>query len=197
MSSLFTFLLRRYPDLFSINPFRGSKFVKKVVKKLTEKEFPTDKEVVSLQRVMTGLPSLLLNLLIDNGLRLGGALNMVVNDNKTFSTFTKGKNYYSVLTDDTFKLLKSLQRKGLIKDYHKPFSGISSKTLRNNFTKQQQRLVDKRIISQVFTPHKFRSYYASKLYLATKDLYLIKKKLNHNSITSTEIYLQGLGVLVS
>ena len=41
------------------------------------------------------------------------------------------------------------------------------------------------------TAHKFRRSYATNLYQATGDIYLVKECMGHSSINTTQIYVQS------
>jgi integrase/recombinase XerD len=197
LSSLFSFLQRRYSDIISVNPCFGNRIVRQVKNKYTDRSFPSINDISILQNNLTSLNKLVLIILVEQGFRINGLYNLEIDINKkSFQTITKGKVLTGKLTEKSFNYLKSYFEDGLIKDIKKPFtSTLSEKTLIKHFKQEQTELFNQHKIEQVFTPHKFRSYFASRLYNQTKDIYLCKKMLGHSTITSTEIYLQGLNSL--
>jgi integrase/recombinase XerD len=197
LSSLFSFLQRRYSDIISVNPCKGNRIVKEVKNKYTDRSFPSITDISIMDNNLKGFSKLVLILLVEHGFRITGLYNLEIDiKNKTFQTITKGKVLTGKLTDKSFDCLKLSFDERLIKDIKKPFtSTLAESTLIKYFMKGQEKLFKENKINQVFTPHKFRSYFASRLYSQTKDIYLCKKVLGHTKITSTETYLQGLNAL--
>jgi integrase len=197
ISSLFSFLQRRYPDILSVNPCKGNRITRPEKNKYIDRSFPSSDDISILLNYLTGLNKLVLILLIEQGLRITGLYNIKIDvKNKSFQTLTKGKILTGKLTEKSLTYLLSSKENGLIKDVKNPFtSTLAEKTLIKHFKQEQGKLVREKKLNQIFTPHKFRSYFTSKLYLQSKDIYLCKKSLGHSSIVSTEIYLQGLNVL--
>lgn len=55
------------------------------------------------------------------------------------------------------------------------------------------KIVKKRteIVGRSLSPHKLRATYGTMLYNKTHDIYFVQKMMNHNSPTTTEIYIRG------
>ena len=49
------------------------------------------------------------------------------------------------------------------------------------------------VIGRELTPHKLRATYGTMLYNKTHDIYFVQKMMNHNSPTTTELYIRGEG----
>ena len=74
------------------------------------------------------------------------------------------------------------------------FGTNANKRMRKNFHSIRTRLAyrtQNRRIKQIHL-HSFRHWFGSMLYQSTKDIMLVKQKLGHKSITSTQIYVQLL-----
>jgi integrase len=50
-----------------------------------------------------------------------------------------------------------------------------------------------KVIGRELTPHKLRATYGTMLYNKTHDIYFVQKMMNHNSPTTTELYIRGEG----
>lgn len=57
------------------------------------------------------------------------------------------------------------------------------------------KIVKKRtkVIGRELSPHKLRATYGTMLYNQTHDIYFVQKMMNHNSPTTTELYIRGEG----
>ena len=49
------------------------------------------------------------------------------------------------------------------------------------------------VIGRELTPHKLRATYGTMLYNKTHDIYFVQKMMNHNSPSTTELYIRGEG----
>jgi len=76
-----------------------------------------------------------------------------------------------------------------------PFKAYTTASLKKQFERFLTRLYKDKKIDTVFSPHSFRHYAAVKFYKETFDIFATMKFLNHQNITTTQIYLKGFGAL--
>jgi integrase len=79
-------------------------------------------------------------------------------------------------------------------DYDLVFGANANKRMRKNFHSIRTRLAyrtQNRRIKKIHL-HSFRHWFACMLYHYTKNILLVKEKLGHRSITSTQVYVQLL-----
>jgi len=108
----------------------------------------------------------------------------------TINTPEKGSNPRQVgISEKLVEMLKSPDTNGDL-----AFGENATKRMRKNFHWTRQRLACRTKnprIKQIHL-HTFRHWHGSTLYHYTKDIMLVKERLGHKSITSTQIYVQLL-----
>jgi site-specific recombinase XerD len=90
------------------------------------------------------------------------------------------------------ELIKSLR---VLPDYPEPFKGFKVDSIRRGIHTTCRQLHKQGIVKYAYSPHDFRHYYAIKEYQKDHDLERVRKELGHKTITTTQQYLRGLGVL--
>ena len=108
----------------------------------------------------------------------------------TINNAEKNSNPRQIEVSD--KLLTMLKR--ISQENDLVFGANANKRMRKNFHSIRTRLAfrtQNRRIKQIHL-HSFRHWFACMLYHHTNDIMLVKQKLGHKSITSTQIYIQLL-----
>ena len=108
----------------------------------------------------------------------------------TINNAEKGSNPRQIEVSD--KLLTMLKR--IPQDQDLVFEANANTRMRKNFHSIRARLAFRtknRRIKQIHL-HSFRHWFACMLYHHTKNIMLVKEKLGHRSITSTQVYVQLL-----
>lgn len=200
ISSFYSFL-ERTEDI-SRNPFRALKPLK-MQEKQSVKKVPPAEKVEQLIRfflddeIATGKGShfkraaaipttAAIIIMAYRGLRIGIFDTLVVKEGGNFTGFSKGKQISGNLDDGnpgTYDRLKSIG--------WKPKDGFPrSNTVKMNVTRKIADLYGK----NTFSCHSFRHFFAVTDYKEHKDIYRLKVLLDHESISTTERYLQSLGI---
>ena len=108
----------------------------------------------------------------------------------TINNAEKNSNPRQIEVSD--KILTMLKR--ISQENDLVFGANANKRMRKNFHSIRKRLAfrtQNRRIKQIHL-HSFRHWFGCMLYHSTKDIMLVKQKLGHKSITSTQIYIQLL-----
>ncbi len=123
-----------------------------------------------------------------HGLRVGALENLSIDRNGNYSSLSKGKTVKGRLDPEIINLIKEIGLNPL-----KPFE-IKVSSIKVWFERFNKRMVRDKKLDKVFSFHDIRHYAAIQFYGKTKDLYLLKKFLNHSSLTSTQVYLSSLNI---
>jgi len=184
------------------NPFKGMKRLK-MNQADKVKQIPTPEEVEQLLRfflddtIATGTGShlkraaavptaLAVCIMAFRGLRIGAFDTLEVKEGGAFTAFSKGKTITGHLDDGSAGTYDRLRTMGL--QPNTPFS--TGNTLKNNIERKIPYLFGK----NKYSCHSFRHFFAVQQYQADKDIYRLKMLLAHDSISTTERYLSGLGI---
>jgi integrase len=131
------------------------------------------------------LPILLV--LKETGVRVGDAITLHREAPGRVSFKVKGNKVRSMaITADLEKALPKGAR---------PFSGVIAKTVTEAMHRLTTRMFEEKRIRHPFTPHDFRHSFAVALYQRTHDVLAVQRALGHASLSATQTYLSGLGVL--
>jgi site-specific recombinase XerD len=185
-SSFFTFISRRHKAID--NPFRGTrakpgnKAMKKVV-------IPIDTEIKVILDNVPLFEKAIITCLYSRGFRVGALPALTIWGTK-FNSRSKQVDIAGEIPNEAIMAIKAA---GL--NTHKPFSGFSSNALKTRVKKQMKKLYEADLIRHLYSSHSFRHYYAVTEYKKNNDLYRVSKLLFHTSLSVTERYLQGLGVV--
>lgn len=76
-----------------------------------------------------------------------------------------------------------------------PFKDYKTVSLKKQFDRFLNRLYNDKKIESIFRPHDFRHYSACSHYKRTLDIFATMNFLNHKNVTTTQIYLKGLGAI--
>jgi len=184
-SAFFTFLHRRHTAID--NPFRGTKArpERKAVKKIA---IPNTQEVKVIINALPKMESAAVSVMAFRGLRAGALVEMVISGN-TFTSTSKSKNISGTLPINTIKAIK---KAGL--DNKKPFVGILANTLEHRIAYAIKKLHKAGKVSAIYSCHDFRHFFAVTEYSKDKDIYRLKRLLDHASIQVTENYLKSINV---
>ena len=185
-SSFFTWLERRY-DVIR-NPFRGCRERPKK-RNIRALGLPEEWEIDKVIKSSTGALSPALMMLRDCGLRVGALPGLTVRDGR-YTTWSKGKQ---ISGEMSIEALKMMRKKKL--NLNKPFGNYTDRKIKCDIQYQITRLVNKGKIKTRFSPHDCRHLYAIKKYKETKDMMKVRDLLGHSSVSMTELYLRGLGII--
>lgn len=182
VSSFYSFLHRRH-NAIDKNVFIGSKArpSNKAVKPLL---IPTETEV---KKILDTVPKQLkagIALMAYNGLRVGALPTLTITAGK-FTGLSKAKDIKGTVSPKASQYIKS----------SKPYEGIKTNTLQKQIERAIKKLHKEGLISEVYSCHDFRHYFATEHYKKNKDIHALKVLLNHASILVTENYLRALEVL--
>ena len=86
-----------------------------------------------------------------------------------------------------------LEKYGALK--RQPFKDLVKVTVQGALRRLTTELSGRGMIRYPYSCHDFRHLYAVSLYQETGDIYGVKEALGHATVSVTEIYLAGLGVL--
>ena len=183
-SSFYTYLHRRHIQIE--NPFKGTKArpKEKAVRPLS---IPNAGEV---ETIIRGLPADLaaaVSIMASLGLRAGALPFLSIKGNR-FSSHSKGKDITGTLPSETLAAIKAAAL-----PLREPFSGRTTNSLELAIAYHIKKLFREGKLSAAFSCHDFRHFFAVTHYREHKDIYALKKFLNHSSIAITEKYLRGLG----
>ncbi len=189
LSSFFS-RLERY-GLISRNNFHGSKLPKpkrgRDIKIMTDDNFnkimntftPGTGRGISKRTPETmDKWKVIFELLRETGLRISAVKTLKISEKGLITYYSKGKEGRAVITAELSRKLK----------------GINLAEITEASIQKALQTACKRAGIPVFNPHSIRHLYASDYYKKTKDIYGLKQRLNHSSISVTENYLKTLNV---
>jgi site-specific recombinase XerD len=186
VSSFFTFISRRHKAI--ANPFRGTRS-KPSNKALKQVVIPTDDEIKLILSNVPLFEKAIITCMYGRGFRVGALPDLTIWGTK-FNARTKQVDIAGEIPQEAIRAIKEA---GL--NSHKPFSGFTSNALKTRVKKQMERFYKGGLIRSQYSSHDFRHYYAVAEYKKNFDLDRVSKLLFHSSISITERYLQGLGVV--
>lgn len=123
--------------------------------------------------------SILIEVMEITGIRVGALNTLKFCEDGDFSGFSKGREIHGQVDLELYKKIKKSKM---------DFSKLKTHTIKDNFFRKIKKIYDKK----KYTCHSYRHYFAVKLYTETRDIYLVKEKLGHSTITVTENYLRSL-----
>lgn len=185
-SSFFSFLERRFDCVR--NPFRGTK-ARPEKRGMKAASFPTDKE---LARILSTLPPDLRAAAVvmsSRGLRVGALPSLTIRGTR-FTARSKGKDIVGELP---LKALEAIKAASL--DPKRPFAEWTETKIADLFRKRTAKLAEAGTISEPYSVHDLRHFYAVKEYRKDKDLLRVRTLLGHASVQVTETYLRSVGEL--
>ena len=186
--SSFYSALSRYGVIQS-NPFNNCPIPRKEYKKAREGSFVmTAGELLTITvEARQSAPWLIpvIFFLSTYGLRIG-ALFTVEIEKKYFTVVEKGNRQRRIpLLPGSKKVISG----------NKPFEKLVRITVQVAIKRITKRLFMSGKIRQAYSCHDFRHYFAAELYKSTRDIVGVKNALGHSSLATTDIYLQGIGVM--
>lgn len=210
LSSFYSYLFME--DVIIENPFIRAKKPKRISTKSLF-DIPTSQDIAKIQRTIeqdiqstekkqgvylrkrsAPFYYVILHLCCTYGFRVGGLPSLRIQEKGNqmyWSLRSKQQEYSGVLQKLSFDLLK-----------HYGFQLFAP--LAPSFSETDQRIILRvkkafpRIIartpglSTTYSIHRFRDYFACKLYLDTKDVKRVQQALGHRNLTTTDRYLQGI-----
>ena len=194
VSSFFSWLRLESNGAIELNPFErlGRSGGKPKARLKSKVAYPTTQDVATYVEYFESkgkdVESVIIQMMANDGFRVGAFETMTISDKGRASFTSKGKNY-------TARRLSQASLNALNGARGEPFAGYSAKKIQNEIMNAGKKLVSQGKLSTVFSPHDFRHYYATELYKATKDIRKVQIALGHSNIAVTDTYLRGLGVL--
>jgi site-specific recombinase XerD len=188
-SAFYSFLARRYEGII-YNPFKGTKATpqQSYKKKIA---VPTAEEVKTIIAALPPLEAAAAAVCAYRGLRIG-ALPTLTLDGAKYEGKSKGK-----VLEGGVKLPKeardAITAAGL--DPTKPFDGMNVGLIKRRLNYAVKKLVKAGKLAAPYSHHDLRHFFAVTEYRKDKDIYKLKKLLNHASIAITEKYLRSMGEL--
>ena len=197
--SAFYSFVERVTNHSIMNPLRGTRALpKKTAKKALV--VPTESDVVTIlnSKLMSRELRAAFAVMALRGHRVGGLPNLVIDyETHIFSTISKSKEYRGNF-DDAIQIpgCKSvLDYLKVFKGKRKPFGELSDTKLKMQVAYWMTKMAKNGLITNTFSAHDFRHFFAMHFYQASKDIYRLKNLLNHGSIAVTEMYLKALNVI--
>lgn len=184
--AFFSFLERRHD--FLTNPFRGSR-ARPPRTPSRVPGVPSSAEVeVLIQAARPELRAVLV-CLSSRGLRVGALPTLVLRGSR-FSGHSKGKAIAGSLPAEA---LEAIAGAGL--NPRRPFAGVTAKLLACRVRYHCRSVHRAGLVSETFSSHDFRHFFAVTEYHRDKDLYRLRVLLGHWDICVTERYLRSIQVL--
>ena len=177
-------------DLINKNPFTRIKTPKHAPASdthiLTETEIKNLKNYYKTAKHHNAIePSramlIIIDLLIDTGLRVGAVETLKHAGGNTYKYFSKGKAGAVKVNDKLSKQLETID-----------LTAWNRARIQRQLDQASKML---KVSRSIYTPHNFRHYFAVKEYRKNKDVYKLKELLNHSSIVITENYLKTLKLI--
>ena len=189
--SAFYSKLLRY-NFIARNPFIGAKLPKEGRKRklniMTEEDYLKILDTLKPRKgrgeykrseaIMTKWKTIF-TLLRETGLRVGAVKTIKIGENGKLNYYSKGKEGKTIVNPELAKKLKKIDL---------------SKITESSVQKALQHACRRAGVT-IMNPHSIRHLFASSFYQQTKDIYSLKKQLNHSSIGITEIYLKSLNAI--
>lgn len=197
--SAFYSFVERVTNHSIMNPLRGTRALPKKTAKKTL-VVPTESDVVTIlnSKLMSRELRAAFAVMALRGLRVGGLPNLVIDyETHIFSTISKSKEYRGNF-DDAIQIpgCKSvLDYLKVFKGKRKPFGELSDTKLKMQVAYWMTKMAKNGLITNTFSAHDFRHFFAMHFYQTSKDIYRLKNLLNHGSIAVTEMYLKALNVI--
>lgn len=185
-SSLFTWLERRHTGIIT-NPFRGTKA--RPAKQRTRPDIPTAGDVQGIIATLPPRWAAAVSLMAYRGLRIGALAGLSIKGLR-FVTRSKGHDISGDLPTEALRTVKSA---GL--ELRHPFGDMTAAQLQHAVTYELEKAYKAGAARAVFSPHKFRHFYAAAEYTRDRDIKRVRDLLGHSSIAVTENYLRGLDVI--
>lgn len=201
-SAFCTFLEHRNDDVR--NPFRGTRA--RPIATWTVAEIPSEKETHLIIAATDPITRAALLVVCETGLRVGGLPGLVIKENGTWWTLTKGKHFQSLepLTAGALHALKAARLHPRtpfgpghfpIIESHRRAKGPATanqvvQRLKMRLSRTESELVASRKISAAYSWQDFRHAYAS--INAHKGITWLAAHLGHSSIAITERYLRNV-----
>ena len=190
LASLSTFysVLERWNHI-EYNPWKGVQ-LKKQIEFPVEKHIPSEEDINRIKSKYTGNTHsnrkmlLALHILSKYGCRVGFFNPSLEYDGKYINSVSKGKPYRINVENDVF-----------IEENKDILYLLNKDAITSSFRRMVKMMYVNGELKYEYSPHSIRHLYACQLYSKTKDIYLVSKKLNHASISISEVYLKGLNVL--
>jgi integrase len=150
---------------------------------------PSEKEINTVIKSTKGDLSIALQILKECGVRVGILPSLTIRDGR-YSGWSKGRQITGDMPEEIIDRMKKLKM-----NLNCPFKCWNDKKIKNQIQYRITRLCNKGIIQTRFSPHDLRHVKAINEYKKSHDIIKVKQLLNHASISMTDIYLRGLGVI--
>lgn len=183
ISAFYSFLERRYNVIK--NSFRGTKS-RPVAKTVKDTEIPNESELFTILQNVNELERMAIYIMAYRGLRVGALKNLKVWGTH-YQTTSKGKVINGEFPAEVMANVTFINN-------HTPFEFISTNALKVRIYRATKKLHEKGLITNTYSAHDFRHYFAVSQYLEDRDIYKLSKLLDHSNIAITETYLKTMKV---
>jgi len=133
---------------------------------------------------------IVLSIIKNHALRIGALETLTVDKNGKFIADSKADTVRGILNPECMTLIKEFNM-----DLNHLFKTYTTASLKKQFERFLTRLYKDKKIDTIFSPHDFRHYAACSYYKRKLDIFATMKFLNHKNVSTTQIYLKGLGAL--
>jgi site-specific recombinase XerC len=175
--------------------------------KESEKVIPNDNDIETIEKelwnelTLTGKGSMgriksartmivVFNIIKNHALRIGAFESLWIGKDGKYIADSKSNIVRGKINPECLTLIEKFEL-----NKHKPFADIKTSSLKKQFERFMGRLFKDGKIQHIYSPHDFRHYGSIKFYENTKDIFATMRFLNHKNITTTQIYLKGLGII--
>lgn len=129
-----------------------------------------------------------LSIIKHHALRIGALESLSIDNKGLFIADSKANCVRGKLNSECLSLIYDFKI-----NKNKPFEEMKTTSIKKQFERFLTRIYKEGKIEKVFSPHDFRHYAAVRFYKETMDIFATMKFLNHKNISTTQIYLKGLG----
>lgn len=203
-SSFVSFLVRH--DILSHNYFHRIKLPARKIEIKSSLDVPTFDEIEAIENelrrgltthgrgsagVIKGSKKLLIavGIMKTTACRVGALSSLTIDSQGHYSARSKGGYVRGKVPDHIINMIEEM---GF--DKSAPLKGVKTASLKKYFEIICRRLYQSRKLRKIYAPHSLRHYAAITYWNATKDINLLKKFLNHQSISTSQIYLSSLNI---
>ena len=171
------------------NPGEGVQW-KKQIEFPVEKHIPSEEDMNRIkskydEKTHSGRKMLLaLHILETYGCRVGFFNPSLEYDGKHLDSVSKGKPYRI-----------NVENGSIIEENKDILCLLNKDAITSSFRRIVKKMYGDGELKHLHSIHSYRHAFACRLYIQTKDIYLVSKKLKHTSISVTEVYLKGLNIL--
>lgn len=118
------------------------------------------------------------------GLRVSSLRSLEIHDGYISYQIKGGQTRQKALLPESEELLEG----------KRPFADIAVSTIQNAISRVTRQLYEEGRLRHPYSAHDFRHYYAMSLYELSRDVYAVMRAMDHSTVNTTAVYLEGLGI---